>query len=232
MIGLIHGLEGAYAEVVWPRPQQQWSGLGSQAPEPGPGLGSGFPMFPPFFPTAMGPNGSLAGTVGRSGFLEGTSEAKAYAYYKKGDDLTPIGDTSAHLTPLAISASGEVVGQTQAYRPHPFWWRAGSVVELPLPNEDSTGAAVGINVHSKIVGKMNYATFDSQTGQQTGYRETAAVWVGGHLHDLNDWLPSTCEWVLSEAWAVNEGGAILAVGCRKSDPDSTCLVLLRPVRRR
>ena len=229
VIGLIHGLEGAYAEIVWPKPVQQ-AGFGSQAMPPSPGLGSGFPVFPPFYPTAMGADGSLAGTKARQEFLGNPPDVKAYAFYSKAGDLSPIGDRSAHHTPLAISSSGEVVGQTQAYRPNPFWWRAGTVVELPLPNEDSTGTAVAINVHSKIVGKMNYATFDSQTSRQTGYTQTAAVWVGGHMNDLNGWLPATCEWRLTEAWAVNERGDILAVGYRKSKPGESSLVLLR-VRR-
>jgi probable HAF family extracellular repeat protein len=107
----------------------------------------------------------------------------------------------------AINDSGQIVGAyspvvdgTVTTRAFTYDLGAGVFHELPTP-EGASSFALGINSAGDVVGYVN-----------VGDALRAALWRGGVLFDLNNLIPAGSEWVLNQAWDINDAGQIVGSG--------------------
>jgi probable HAF family extracellular repeat protein len=130
--------------------------------------------------------------------------------------------TSYLVTARAVSNAGKVVGEGRragfaADHAVVYDVAANTISSLGL---ETTGAfnsrGNDVNLRGDVVGMMF---------QATGERAFAAF--AGQVYDLNDLLPAGSDWVLQEAFSINDGGAIVGRGYLASSPTVTRYFLMQ-----
>jgi probable HAF family extracellular repeat protein len=182
------------------------------------------------FSTASGINasGQVVGYADTAGGFFGATHAFLYSNGRM-TDLGTLGgaDSSAN----AINDVGQIVGTSAPqslgsvpdYSNHPFLFSAGKMTDLgTLPGFDS-GEAFAINRSGQIVG-VAY-----NTGNEPGYFSSSShgfLYAAGRMIDLNRLLVGSAGWVILQATAINDAGAIAATAI--SPQGSFRAVLLTP----
>lgn len=155
---------------------------------------------------------SSANDINKAGDIIGTWRNELGAYRPvmwRGFERIDLGGQPLNASgdAYAVNNFGEVVGQIVGFGP--FLWRNGERLALPAPSECWT-LPHAINDDGLIVGE--YST-DSQC--RAGY-EHALLWRPdgpGHLAtDLNELITRYQAIELTQAWDINRGGQIAAVG--------------------
>jgi probable HAF family extracellular repeat protein len=150
-----------------------------------------------------------------------------HAFQYDGHEMHDLG-TLGGLASLAfsINSRGDVVGYSltgdllPSGQPvsHAFLWRAGELSDLgPI---GGASAALDISDHGQIVG------WSWSPRGASGFGRHAVLWEGGVMINLNEIVGDVSGWWLSEAWAIDERGRILANAYREGQ---WRLVLLIPV---
>jgi probable HAF family extracellular repeat protein len=115
------------------------------------------------------------------GFATLPGETATRAFYYSCGVMTALRTLPGEVEAYAydISNSGLVVGAAVTSEPaHPFLWRGGGAMELPIPSTARTGAANAVNDAGLVVGTY-------EINQYTG--EFAAVrWVAGEMSNLGN----------------------------------------------
>ncbi|MBL8341745.1 MAG: hypothetical protein JNL30_09785 [Rubrivivax sp.] len=124
----------------------------------------------------------------------------------------------------AINDAGKVVGEGRLVgfsADHAVTYDAttGTIASLGV---EATGAYTSrpndINARGEVVGMMFL-----------GVGERAFLASGTRVVDLNELIPTTSGWVLSEAQSINAAGLIVGRGYRTATPTLTSYFLLKPV---
>ena len=147
---------------------------------------------------------SRAVAINNRGTLVGTSGKRAVSW--SGTAVQPLaalpGDTSSEA--LSINERGQIVGSSgDAASRHAVLWEAGAApLDLGVLTGGASSRAVSINDVSEVVG-----TSESLLGSR------AVIWTRtSGLKDLNDLLSDVTGLVLTHAAAINNLGAIVAIG--------------------
>jgi probable HAF family extracellular repeat protein len=154
---------------------------------------------------AVGANGATY-VAGYSGGLSGDS-----GFLRTADgSVLPVGH-AAPAQPYGyawdVNANGAVVGEgfNAANQYHAFLWQNGATTDLgTLPGYDSS-SALGINDRGEIVGRV-------EPPEGTPGTTRAFVYSRGVMRDLNTLIPPNSGYLITEARAVNNSGAIAAFG--------------------
>jgi len=152
--------------------------------------------------TAYGINDS-GQVVGQSNL---TGDAVYHAFMYSGGtmiDLGTLGGTYSYA--LGINDSGQVVGQSflagdTAY--HAFLYSGGTMTDLGTLGGNYSFAN-GINGSSQVVG-VAYTTSDTA--------QHAFLYSGGTMFALDNLIPSSSGWTLSDATGINDNGQIVGFG--------------------
>ena len=151
--------------------------------------------------TAINDAGQIVGYISRDSHA---TYAAHRGYLLVRDTLTDLGSLGGeNTTPVAINNSGQVVGyaQTSSGEPHAFVYN-GKILDLGTLAGGSQSLAFGINDAGEIVGAAD-----------TSARVLHAfLYSKGMMQDLNDLIPTSSGWVLTEARSINETGQIVGNG--------------------
>jgi probable HAF family extracellular repeat protein len=169
---------------------------------------------------------SCARDINNDGVVVGEvqlSSAPQRGFIYRAGVATRIDLGTSYLTNArAISGTGKVVGEGR---------RAGFTADHALVYDvatnaisslglETTGAFTsrgnGVNAAGDVVGMMFLAT-----------GERAFLALGGQVYDLNDLLPAGSEWVLQEAYSINDGGQVVGRGYLASSPTVTRYFLMQ-----
>ena len=162
--------------------------------------------------TVVGYSGSFAGYSGFVRTANGT--------------LTAVGHPNAALPynyAWDVSDSGFVAGEgfnsAGEYRAFRYEIGTDEVIDLGTLDGFGSSEAYGVNDAGTVVGRVEQVEgVDGPT--------RAFVYSNGVLRDLNDLIAPDSGWVLTEARAVNDGGAIAGFGTAPGG--ATCAFLLVP----
>lgn len=156
----------------------------------------------------LGGSWSSAFAVNNAGVVAGTStlaNGRDDAFYYKAGVMQGLGTLGgANSYGLAISQNGFVAGnsQTSAGYLHGFVWNGSGMQDLGTLG-GTMSSANGVNSSGWVVGssttKGNIST-------------DAFLWQSGVMQDLNALLPVGSGWTLTDAYAINDAGDILATG--------------------
>ena len=160
----------------------------------------------------LGGGWSSAYGINSAGQVAGTSltsNSTFHAFFNNGQqnsDLGTLGGNNSYG--MAVNNSGVVVGNSQLSSgyAHAFAWSGSGIKDLGTLG-GSQSYAYGVNDAGSIVG------VSFLTGNQT---EHGFVDTNGVMLDLNALLPLTSGWVIDGAYAINNGGDILAEGTFKN----------------
>jgi len=205
ILGVAHGLDNAFALIQSPAP-----------PEPRPLLG--------FLPLAMSADGKLAGTAD-----VGSPAANPSAFL----DSTPLDPPAAdgkplpRLHPSAIARDGTVVGWRFEGSSHvAFQWKAGKLTLLhhPAEGDDDEPLAVNSKGQMLVISRQQYLV----DADNWSTREAIELWSGESASvNLSGGTALPNGWVVTQAFAINDAGQILADASRPDQPDES-LVMLTP----
>jgi probable HAF family extracellular repeat protein len=143
--------------------------------------------------------GYSGGPLGDSGFIRSASGV-----------MTPVGHDNPALPynyAWDLNDAGQVVGEgfNSAGDYRGFLWQDGAVTDLgTLPGMGSS-EAFGVNNAGAVVGRAEQPDGTAGSTRAFLYRD-------GAMRDLNDLIPADAGWFIAEARAINDHGAIAAVG--------------------
>jgi probable HAF family extracellular repeat protein len=130
--------------------------------------------------------------------------------------------TSFLTTAKAISSTGKVVGSGRL---------AGFSADHGLAYDVATGLFSSLGLEATGAYNSNANDVDTR-GDAVGMMflnvgEHAFLSSAGHVFDLNDLIPAGTEWVLQEAFSINDGGQIVGRGYLSSSPTVTRYFLMQ-----
>jgi len=171
----------------------------------------------------LGQVGSYAYAINNYGQIVGytyNTDGRCHAYLYSGGLVTDLGSLGGSSVATGINDKSQVVGSSSiradVNQPHAFLYNDGVMKDLgTLGGSNSYGNA--INDNGEIVG---YSL--TQSGS-----ERAFIYNAGAMQDLNSMLPLNSPWMLSEAWAINDLGQVVAWGSDSSN--QTHALLLTPI---
>jgi probable HAF family extracellular repeat protein len=113
-----------------------------------------------------------------------------------------------------INEAGTIAGWAETaqldhhggYIPHAALWDAGGVHDLGSLPGNKVSRANAINAQGQVVGAASTA------GDLASSPTHAVLWEDGQITDLNDRLPVGADWVLTEAYGINDAGQIVGAG--------------------
>jgi probable HAF family extracellular repeat protein len=149
--------------------------------------------------------------VGDSGFVR-----------PSGGNMTPIGFPGpppglAYAYAWDINAAGQVVGEgfNSAGEYRAFLYDGDAIRDLGVLPGFNASMALGLNARGDVVGILEPAA-----GQNHAF-----VYQAGVMKDLNDLIPQGSGWVLTEARAINDAGAIVANGVSPTGQNRAVLLI-------
>ena len=164
---------------------------------------------------------SAAYAINNAGLIVGSSSVNSKANHavlwseRKIVDLgtLPHGVASSAR---AVNDRGQIAGFSDTPDGvHAFLFSGGAMHDLGTLGSDPSQAS-GINQRGEVVGASNL----------TANRRHAFLWHDGRMHDLNDSLPRGSNWILLDAFSINDRGQIACSARRKDEPAH--LLLLTP----
>jgi probable HAF family extracellular repeat protein len=139
-----------------------------------------------------------------------------------GGNMTPIGFASpppglAYAYAWDVNAAGHVVGEgfNAAGEYRAFLYDGTTVKDLGVLPGFNASMALGLNAQGDIVGIL----------EPTAGQNHAFVYQAGAMKDLNDLIPQDSGWVLTEARAINDAGAIVANGVSPTGESRAVLLI-------
>jgi probable HAF family extracellular repeat protein len=167
--------------------------------------------------------GTLGGTVGSNGAqgsiminnrgqIIGTSnlagDQAAHGFVWENGVMTDLGTFGGvNSFPVWINDVGEIVGEADllgsavSHLHHAFLWKNGVMTDLGTLG--STSHAEAVNARGQVVGR-------SRPGDPATILQHAFLWEeGGPMLDLNSLIPAGSNWVLIDAYNINDRGEIL-----------------------
>ena len=186
-----------------------------------------------FLPTAINAGGQV---VGANHFEPGLwDHAMLWKDGKEQDLGTLPGGIISHANAIndrgqvvGVSTSQEVGDHTSTWVDHAFLWEDGKMRDLGLPRHGKGGEANSINNKGQVVGtsdiryqKMEGKTLNYIAGPQ------AILWMNGNAYNLNDLITKETDWVLNQAFAINDRGQIVGLGYRTKDENGHLVRSLR-----
>lgn len=154
---------------------------------------------------AVGINGATY-TAGYSGSIPGDS---GFIRTPSGA-LLPVGH-AAPAQPYSyawdVNANGTVVGEgfNAANQYHAFLWQDGAATDLGTLPGYAASSALGVNDRGEVVGRV-------EPPEGTPGTTRAFLYSRGVMRDLNTLIPQNSGYLITEARAVNNSGAIAAFG--------------------
>jgi probable HAF family extracellular repeat protein len=134
-------------------------------------------------------------------------------------DIGSLGGTETN--PYGINSRGDIVGEAldaSGTNQQAFLFSGGTLTKLPSFG-GTMNTAYGINNYGEIVGGSTYP------GNSTG---GGFVYFGGNtIQDLNSLVDPSLNWMIGNAFAVNNSGQIAAEGVQPGKPEHA--LLLTPV---
>lgn len=110
-----------------------------------------------------------------------------------------------------VNDRGQAVGSSRTssdgvtFHTHAFLWKDGVMQDLGSFGARDESYATGVNASGQVVG------YDIG-GFPVGSRIHPFLYDNGTMTDLNALLPTGADWVLNEAWAINDAGQIVGTG--------------------
>ncbi|WP_445232625.1 PEP-CTERM sorting domain-containing protein [Duganella rhizosphaerae] len=160
--------------------------------------------------TTLGGTTSFANGINDHGVAVGFSnlagDAASHATMWSGGtvtDLGTLGGTASYAQ--AINNNGQIVGASRSAdkgNMHATLWDGNAIIDLGSLGGDG-GWASAINNRGQIVGSSNLAN---------AYIQHATLWNDGKVIDLNAFIDNSASaagWVLTDAWGINDQGAIV-----------------------
>ena len=153
----------------------------------------------------------------------------AHGFVWDGEEVLDIGVIAGGYTavPKAINNCGEVRGYGKVphedppgWQKHAFLWSEGEMTDLGLLPTFTRSLAYDLNDWTQVVGACT---------RSEQLHDTAFLWQGGSMFDLNDLTPPEFDVHLYGALAVNNMGQIIALGV--DDMGMTITILLTPIGR-
>jgi probable HAF family extracellular repeat protein len=172
----------------------------------------------------LGGNFSSANAINNAGQIAGVSntmDGKLHAFIYTSGVMTDLGTLGgAYSDAYGINASGTVVGvsylSTHGQR-HAFMSDGKTMTDLGALG-GNISVAYGINTSGEIVGMCSAAP--------GSHNNTAFLYTGGQMIDLNTVLPPDSGWYLVSAYAINDKGQIVGVGADKDGLQHAFLLTL------
>ncbi len=205
ILGLAHGLDHVFALIQSPAP-----------PQPRPLLG--------FMPLAMSADGKLAGS---SGFGSPAANPSAFLDSTPLDPPSADGKTLPRLHPSAVARDGTVIGWQFNGDSHvAFQWKDGKLTFLHRPPEGDDDEPLAMNTKGQmlVITRQQYLV----DADNWSTREAIEVWSGDSAStNLSDGTALPNGWILTQPFAINDAGLILANASRPDEPGES-LVVLKP----
>lgn len=166
----------------------------------------------------------LALDINNSGSIVGVSETGETGQYGNtishaclwnGSTVLDLGTLGEGSIARAINDIGQVVGHSYGYA---FLWEAGTMTPLDPFVENRWADAYDINQSGEIVGVAN-----DENSKPVGviWLSEPAYGLTPGIHKLSDLIPSTLDWEIVSATAINDIGQIVGTAKIKSSTSST-----------
>jgi probable HAF family extracellular repeat protein len=156
------------------------------------------------------------------GEVQPTSAPQRGFLYRNGSVRLLAQSSMAYLSNAkAVSNADKVVGEGRL---------AGFTANHALVYDIATGAITSLGVET--TGAYNSRPNDVNTPGDVvgmmflGVGEHAFLASAGHVYDLNDLIPAGSDWVLQEAFSINDSSQIVGRGYRTSSPGVTRYFLM------
>jgi probable HAF family extracellular repeat protein len=158
------------------------------------------------FATALNNRGQVAGLS----TLAGNQTAHPFLWSRgKLKDLGTLGGTFGTAT--WMNDAGEVVGgattrEDKAF--HAFFWRKGKMADLGTINGDRCSVAHFMNSRGQVVGTSGGRGCDQGQSEKHGFISER----GGHMIDLNRFVPKGSHLTVTDGETINDRGEIAGSG--------------------
>jgi len=152
------------------------------------------------------------------------SNGRERAFLWQNGTMSDLGDLyggSANAWAYSINNLGQAVGDSWQVAPssaHAFLWQSGTMTDLGTLPGGTFSQALNINNTGMIVG-------DAYTSSGAQH---AFLYSDGSMQDLNNLIPSTSDWILEQANAINDNGQIVGYGVNPSGQTDAFLLTPTP----
>jgi probable HAF family extracellular repeat protein len=160
----------------------------------------------------LGGSSSAAASINNAGQIAGSADTAAggrHAFlYAPGSGMRDLGTLPGGTTSSAsaVNETGDVAGSsTSSAGLHACLWSGGGIRDLGTLPGIPGSTAFGLNGFGQVVGAGRAGT---------GYKRSvrAFVYTNGTMLDLTNLIASNPGWVVIEARAINDSGAIVGIG--------------------